>query len=131
MSQTDPLADMFTRIRNACKAHLPEVSMPSSKMKAAVAAVLKENGYIRDFRVEGDTVQRQLVIVLKYKGKTPVIEHIQRVSKPSRRVYAGSKEIPRVLEGLGIAVLSTSKGIMDDRRARRENVGGEILGYLW
>jgi len=131
MSLTDPLADMLTRIRNGCKAGLPEVTMPSSKMKAAVAEVLKDNGYILDYRVDGEQAKKVLTIVLKYKGKTPVIDGIQRVSKPSRRVYVGSRDIPRVLDGLGIAVLSTSKGIMSDRQARRENIGGEVLCYLW
>jgi len=131
MSLTDPLADMLTRIRNGCKAGLPEVTMPSSKMNAAVAEVLKDNGYILDYRVDGEQAKKVLTIVLKYKGKTPVIDGIQRVSKPSRRVYVGSRDIPRVLDGLGIAVLSTSKGIMSDRQARRENIGGEVLCYLW
>jgi small subunit ribosomal protein S8 len=100
-------------------------------MKAAVAEVLKDNGYILDYRVDGEQAKKVLTIVLKYKGKTPVIDGIQRVSKPSRRVYVGSRDIPRVLDGLGIAVLSTSKGIMSDRQARRENIGGEVLCYLW
>ena len=130
MSVNDPIADMLTRIRNACKARHPEVSMPSSKLKAAIAEVLKQNGYIIDFRVEGD-VKKVLTIVLKYRDGEPVIEGLKRVSKPSRRVYVGADEIPRVLDGLGIAVLSTSKGVVSDRAARRENVGGEVLCYVW
>jgi len=130
MSVNDPIADMLTRIRNACKARHPEVSMPASKLKAAVAEVLKQNGYILDYRVDGD-VKKVLTIELKYHDGAPVIEGLRRISKPSRRVYVGADEIPRVLDGLGIAILSTSKGVMSDRAARRENVGGEVLCYVW
>jgi len=130
MSVNDPIADMLTRIRNACKARHPEVSMPASKLKAAVAEVLKQNGYILDYRVDGD-VKKVLTIELKYHDGAPVIEGLRRISKPSRRVYVGADEIPRVLDGLGIAILSTSKGVMSDRAARRENVGREVLCYVW
>ncbi|NOY80330.1 MAG: 30S ribosomal protein S8 [Kiritimatiellaeota bacterium] len=127
---TDPIADMLTRIRNGGKAGLPEVTMPTSKIKAAIAAVLKENGYVVDWRVEGDD-KKQLIVVLKYQNGKPVIDGLKRISKPSCRVYVNTKEIPRVLDGLGIAILSTSQGIMSDRTARRENVGGEVLCYVW
>lgn len=130
MSVNDPIADMLTRIRNACKARRPDVSMPSSKLKAAVAEVLKQNGYILDYHVDGD-VKKILTIVLKYHAGAPVIEGLKRVSKPSRRVYVGADEIPRVLDGLGMAILSTSRGVVSDRVARRENVGGEVLCYVW
>ncbi len=130
MIVTDPIADMLTRIRNGAKAGLPEVRMPSSKIKAAIAVVLKENGYVADWRVEGDD-KKQLTVVLKYRDGKPVIDGLKRISKPSCRVYAGAKEVPRVLDGLGIAILSTSQGIMSDRAARRENVGGEVLCYVW
>ncbi|MBN2451977.1 MAG: 30S ribosomal protein S8 [Lentisphaeria bacterium] len=134
MSMSDPIADMLTRIRNASTAGLPEVAMPASNLKAAVAEVLREQGYTGESRIENEgTIDRSLVIELKYRGKQrlPVIEGMQRVSRPSCRVYAGSGGIPRVLGGLGIAVLSTSKGIMTDRAARKQNVGGEILCYVW
>jgi len=130
MIVTDPIADMLTRIRNGGKAGLPEVTMPTSKIKAAIAAVLKENGYVVDWRVEGDD-KKQLIVVLKYQNGKPVIDGLKRISKPSCRVYVNTKEIPRVLDGLGIAILSTSQGIMSDRTARRENVGGEVLCYVW
>lgn len=134
MSMSDPIADMLTRIRNAVAAKLPEASMPASRMKAAIAAVLKEQGYIQDFRVDGEgTARKSVVIELKYQGKRrdPVIEGIERVSRPSCRIYCGSTEIPRVLGGLGVAIVSTSKGVMTDRAARKQNLGGEVLCYVW
>ena len=131
MSMSDPIADMLTRIRNGGKAGLPEITMPSSKMRAAVAEVLKDTGYIADCRVEGDGARRELTLSLKYQGKAPVIGGIQRVSKPSCRTYVNSGDIPRVLGGLGIAILSTSHGIMSDRQARNSKVGGEVLCYVW
>ncbi len=135
MVVTDPIADMFTRMRNACKAGHDEVSMPSSNMKVAVAQVLKDSGYVLDYRVEdADTVKKKLVVALKYMGgrkRKPVIEAIKRISKPSCRVYVGSKDIPRVLGGLGMAVLSTSNGVMTGEDARQGNIGGEVLGYVW
>jgi small subunit ribosomal protein S8 len=122
---------MLTRIRNACKTEAGEVSMPSSKLKAAIAGVLRDKGYIGSYREEGDQI-KTLHIELKYQPDgTPVIEGLRRVSKPSQRVYVGSTKIPRVLGGLGTAVLSTSKGVMSDRQARSENLGGEVLCYVW
>lgn len=134
MSMSDPIADMLTRIRNAGKARHPEVSMPSSKLKTGIATVLQDCGYIQDWRVEEEGVRKTLTLALKYqdsKPPLPVIEGLKRISKPSCRVYAGSTEIPRVLGGLGVAVLSTSQGIMTDRTARSRNLGGEILCHVW
>ncbi|NMA42578.1 MAG: 30S ribosomal protein S8 [Oligosphaeraceae bacterium] len=134
MSMSDPIADMLTRIRNASGAKLADVRMPSSVMRAALAETLQEAGYIESYRVEDlGNNKKQLHIVLKYKGKdrTPVIEGIDRVSKPSRRVYVGCADIPRVLGGLGIAILSTSSGLFTDREARKRNIGGEVLCYVW
>lgn len=131
MSMQDPIADMLTRIRNAGHASLKEVTVPSSKIKAAIAEVFKSEGYIREYRLEGDGVRQNLNIELKYfKGK-PVIEGIRRVSKPSCRSYCGSKEIPRVKNGLGTVVLSTPKGILSGTEAAKSQVGGEILCYIW
>lgn len=132
MSLSDPIADMLTRIRNAGRARLPETSMPSSKMKAAIAETFLNAGYIGSWRVEGDT-HKSLTVELKFKGKDrePVIEGIQRISKPSCRVYVSSAEIPCVLGGLGIAVLSTSEGIMTGHAARKKNIGGEVLCHVW
>ena len=134
MSMSDPISDMLTRIRNASNGKLVKASMPSSKMKASLADTLKAAGYIDDYSVENiGNNKKELTIVLKYKGKAknPAIEGITRVSKPSCRVYVGSDEIPRVLGGLGIAVLSTSAGLMTDRAARKQKVGGELLCYVW
>ena len=134
MNVTDPISDMLTRIRNAEKAKHDEVPMPSSKMKAAIAEVLKETGYITDYTVSEQGVPKLLTLQLKYlPGKTPkpVIERLERISKPSRRVYVNSTNIPRVLGGLGIAILSTSQGIMCDRDARQKHIGGEVLCYVW
>jgi len=131
MSMQDPIADMLTRIRNAGAASLKEVSMPSSKMKAAIAEVMKEEGYIRDYRVDGEGVIQNLNVALKlYRGE-PVIEGVKRISKPSCRVYCGSQEIPRVRNGLGTVILSTPQGIISDRKARKQNIGGEIICYVW
>lgn len=134
MSLSDPIADMLTRVRNASNAKLPTVSMPSSKLKAALAATLQETGFINGFAVEDlGHNKKALTITLKYKGKNsiPVIEGIQRVSRPSRRVYVNSAEIPRVLGGLGVAILTTSQGLVTDRVARKRNIGGELLCYVW
>lgn len=134
MSMSDPISDMLTRIRNASSAKLSEVSMPSSKMKSALAETLQDAGYISSYRVEDlGNNKKSLTITLKYKGKqqTPVIEGLRRISKPSCRVYVGSQEIPHVLGGLGIAVLSTSQGLKTDRVARKDKVGGELLCYVW
>ena len=127
----DPIADMLTRIRNAAAAGLEKVSIPLSKEKKAIAQVLKEEGYLTSVSVEGEGVKSQIVVVLKYAGVKPVIEGIERVSKSSCRVHCGSREIPRVRNGLGIVVLSTPKGIMSGRKAAQENVGGEILCRVW
>jgi small subunit ribosomal protein S8 len=130
MSLSDPIGDMLTRIRNACQVDKDTVEIPSSKMKVAIAEVLKETGFINEFRVDGDTI-KTLTIDLKYRQGEPVIEGLQRISKPSRRIYVGSDEIPRVLGGLGVAILSTSQGVMGDRKARQQKVGGEVLCYVW
>lgn len=126
MSMQDTLADMFTRIRNAQMATKEAVSMPSSKLKVEVARVLKEEGYINDFAVAEGT-KPELSVTLKYFEGKPVIEHIQRVSKPSLRTYKGKGELPKVADGLGVAIVSTSKGVMTDRAARHAGVGGEVI----
>jgi small subunit ribosomal protein S8 len=127
MSMTDPVADMLTRIRNAQMAEKVLVSMPSSKLKIAIAKVLKDEGYIEDFAVRGNDAKRQLEVSLKYYAGSPVIEKIERVSRPGLRVYKGKDDLPRVMNGLGIAIISTPKGVMTDRKARADNVGGEVL----
>ena len=127
MSMTDPIADMLTRIRNAQMAQKSSVVMPSSKLKVAIAAVLKDEGYIEDFAVREAEGKSQLSIALKYYSGRPVIERIERISRPGLRVYKGSNDLPRVMNGLGIAIVSTPKGVMTDRRARATNVGGEVL----
>jgi len=126
MSMQDTLADMFTRIRNGHMAEKKAVSLPSSKQKLAVAKVLKEEGYIADYSVEGD-VKPVLTIDLKYFEGKPVIEEIKRVSRPSLRIYKSAGELPKVADGLGIAIISTSKGVMTDRAARQAGVGGEVV----
>ena len=131
MSMQDPIADMLTRIRNAGAAGLKKIAMPASNEKAAIAAVLKEEGYIGDFAVSGEGAKRTLGIEIKYYGGKPVITGLERVSKPSCRVHCGCAEIPRVRNGLGIVVLSTPKGIISGRKAKAENVGGEIICYVW
>ena len=127
MSMTDPIADMLTRIRNAQLAQKNSVAMPASKLKAAIAAVLKDEGYIDDFAVRDAEGKPPLDIALKYYAGRPVIERIERISRPGLRVYKGSGDLPRVMNGLGIAIVSTPKGVMTDRRARATNVGGEVL----
>jgi len=127
MSMSDPIADMLTRIRNGLHAEKAEVSMPASRTKASIAEVLKQEGYIKGYKVDGEGVTKTLDIELKYFQGVPVIEQIQRISKPGRRVYAGSTEIPQVRDGLGVSLVSTSKGIMTDKTARETGVGGEIL----
>jgi small subunit ribosomal protein S8 len=129
---TDPLADMLTRIRNACIARHERVDIPASKLKLEIARILKEEGYIKNFKLIKDNKQGILQIYLKYEeGGRPVIEGIERVSKPGRRVYTGADDIPRVLGGLGIAILSTSRGVMTDHKARKMHVGGEVLCKVW
>ncbi len=131
MSMQDPISDMLTRIRNGIMATQKVVEMPSSKMKEAIASVLKAEGYIADYKIEGDDAKKVLKIEMKYFQKQAVIEDLQRVSKPSCRLYCGSKDIPRVKDGMGIAILSTPKGILSGRDAEQQNVGGEILCYVW
>lgn len=130
MSMQDPISDMLTRIRNAAMSSQKSVIMPSSKMKAAIAKVLLDEGYIAGYRVEGD-VKKTLTVDMKYYMRRPVIEGIERVSKPSCRLYCGSREIPRVKDGLGIAILSSPKGVISGKEAKEQNVGGEILCYVW
>ncbi|MFA9440072.1 MAG: 30S ribosomal protein S8 [Rhodocyclaceae bacterium] len=127
MSMSDPIADMLTRIRNAQQAQKGAVAMPASKLKVAIAQVLKDEGYIDDFAVRGEGAERELNIALKYYAGRPVIERIERVSRPGLRVYKGSGDLPRVMNGLGVAIVSTPSGVMTDRRARASNVGGEVL----
>ena len=132
MQITDPIADMLTRIRNANSAKHPTVDVPVSKMKTAIADILKEEGYIKGYEIVDDGKQGMIRITLKYgANKEKVISGLERVSKPGLRVYAGADELPRVLKGLGIAIISTSKGIMTDKNARREHTGGEVLAYIW
>ncbi len=127
MSMHDPISDMLTRIRNGQRASKVAVSMPSSKLKVALAQVLKEEGYIEDFAIAGEEKKPVLDIQLKYYAGRPVIERIERVSRPGLRVYKGTTEIPKVMNGLGVAILSTSSGLMTDRKARAAGVGGELL----
>ena len=127
MSMSDPIADMLTRIRNAQAAKKTRVSMPASKLKAAIVGVLKEEGYVEDFAVRDVDGKAVLDVALKYYAGRPVIEKIERVSRPGLRIYKGSKEIPRVMNGLGVAIVSTPSGVMTDRKARASNVGGEVL----
>ena len=132
MSTTDPIADMLTRIRNANTANKQTVSMPSSKKLVAIAKILKEEGYIADYAVEEQQPQNVLTVELRYgKKKEKVIRGLRRISKPGLRIYAGKDKLPRVLGGLGIAIISTSKGVMTDRDARKAGVGGEVLAYVW
>ena len=127
MSMSDPIADMLTRIRNAQMVEKATVSMPCSKVKVAIAGVLKDEGYIDDFAVQDVEGKQQLNIGLKYYAGRPVIEKIERVSRPGLRIYRGSDELPKVMGGLGIAIVSTSSGVMTDRRARANGIGGEVL----
>ena len=127
MSMTDPVSDMLTRIRNAQKARKTHVAIPASKVKLAVANVLKSEGYITDFDTSGEGALRMLDVELKYFEGKPVIEKVQRVSKPGLRIYRGKDDLPKVLGGLGIAIVSTSLGVMSDREAREKGVGGEVI----
>jgi len=132
MTMTDPVADMLTRIRNANVAYKEEIAMPSSKLKAAIADILKREGYIRDYLVEPTKPQATLKLALKYsRERERSLSGVRRVSKPGLRVYAKRDEVPRVLGGLGVAILSTSFGLMTDREARKTGVGGEVLAYVW
>ncbi|MBV4396143.1 30S ribosomal protein S8 [Advenella alkanexedens] len=130
MSMSDPIADMLTRIRNAQQVEKVSVSMPSSKLKVAIAAVLKDEGYIENFEIKGEKTKPELEISLKYYAGRPVIERIDRVSRPGLRIYKGRGSIPQVMNGLGVAIVSTSRGVMTDRKARSEGVGGEVLCYV-
>ena len=126
----DPISDMLARIRNANRALLPTVALPHSKMKESIAGILKKEGYIADFAVEGK-LPRTIKLRLKYQGKKSVIEGLRRISTPGLRRYVGSTEIPRVRGGLGVSVVSTSEGIMTGNQARKKNIGGELLCYVW
>lgn len=128
---TDPIADMLTRVRNASMARHRRVDMPVSKLKTEIARLLKDKGYIYDYKVLGDGTRKSLRLYLKYYQEKPVIRSLQRVSKPGLRKYVGAAEIPRVRNGLGMAVLSTSRGVMTDAQARAAKVGGEILALVW
>lgn len=131
MYLTDPIADMLTRIRNANAVMHEKVDIPHSTLKDKIAEILKEEGYIANYKVVTDGNKKRIRAYLKYDGKDRIIKGIKRISKPGRRVYSSVEDMPRVLSGLGIAIVSTSKGIVTDRVARRENVGGEILAFVW
>ena len=131
MQITDPIADMLTRIRNANDARHATVDVPASKLKIAIAQILKDEGYIKDFEVQEGNYQGVIRITLKYNGKDKVITGLRRVSKPGLRMYAGADDLPKVLRGLGIAIISTSKGVMTDKDARKQHVGGEVLAFVW
>ncbi|WP_368486253.1 30S ribosomal protein S8 [Spiroplasma sp. DGKH1] len=126
----DPIADMLTRIRNANQRLHKSVVMPASKMKVKLAEILKAEGYIEDFKVTGE-VKKELSILLKYKGKTKVISGLKRISKPGLRVYVTVDRVPQVLNGLGIAIISTSQGVMTDKMAKQAHLGGEVIAYVW
>lgn len=131
MVMTDPIADMLTRIRNAQQARHETVDIPSSKMKMEIATILKEEGFIADYSVNGDT-KKVITVTLKYgSNNEKVISGIKRISKPGLRVYANGENLPRVLNGLGIAIISTSQGVMTDRNARAKHIGGEVIAYVW
>ena len=132
MHITDTIADMLTRIRNANSAKHDTVDIPASNMKKAIAQILLDEGYIKSFQVVEDGNQGSIHVVLKYgQGKTPVIQGLRRVSKPGLRIYTSCEDMPRVMKGLGTAILSTNKGIMTDKQARKEHVGGEVLAFIW
>ncbi len=129
---TDPIADMLTRVRNANQMRDKEVEVPASKLKEEIARILKEEGFIVDYKIKKNDVQNIIVLSLKYtEKKERVITGLKRISKPGLRVYVKADEVPKVLNGLGIAILSTSKGVMTDKNARKENLGGEVLAYIW
>ncbi len=132
MQITDPIADLLTRIRNANAAKHETVEIPASKIKTAICQILLDEGYIKDMQVVEDGVQGKLLLTLKYgEKKTRVIQGLKRVSKPGLRIYAGSDELPHVMRGLGVAIVSTSKGVMTDKEARKAGVGGEVLAFVW
>ena len=131
MHITDPIADMLTRIRNANTAKHATVDVPASNMKKSIAQILLDEGYIKNFQLIDDGTQGVIRITLKYNGTEKVISGLRRVSKPGLRVYAGADELPRVLRGLGLAIISTSKGVMTDKAARAQHIGGEVLAFVW
>ena len=131
MHITDPIADMLTRIRNANSARHDTVDVPASNMKKSIAQILLDEGYIKSYQIADDGTQGVIHITLKYNGKDKVITGLRRVSKPGLRVYVGADELPRVLRGLGIAIVSTSKGVMTDKAARAAHIGGEVLAFVW
>ncbi|MDJ0535017.1 MAG: 30S ribosomal protein S8 [Xenococcaceae cyanobacterium MO_207.B15] len=133
MAATDTISDMLTRIRNACLVKHPTTQVPSTKMTRSIAKVLQEEGFIENYEEMGEGIKKHLSLSLRYQGKNrqPTINTLKRVSKPGLRVYSKRKDIPRVLGGIGIAIISTSRGVMTDREARRQGVGGEILCYIW
>ena len=128
---TDPIADMLTRIRNANQMRYKEVEIPSSKIKVEIAKILKKEGFIADYKIKKNNIQDILVLSLKYEGKERVITGLKRISKPGLRVYVKANEVPSVLNGLGIAIISTSKGMMTDKEARKGSHGGEVVAYIW
>lgn len=128
---TDPIADMIIRIKNALLARHSEVMMPHSKLKQSIAKILEAEGYIEGVEVKSDSIVPQIMIKLKYQGKTPAITDVRRLSKPGRRLYAPANQIPRALGGYGITIVSTSKGVITDTQARKQNVGGEIICQIW
>ncbi len=130
MSMSDPIADMFTRIRNAQRVEKLSVSMPSSKLKVAIAKVLKDEGYIEDYQVKTNGPKSELEVRLRYYAGRPVIERLERVSRPGLRIYRGRDALPKVMDGLGVAIVTTSRGVMTDRLARATGVGGEVIGYV-
>jgi small subunit ribosomal protein S8 len=131
MAVTDPISDFLTRIRNASKARKIKVEIPSSKMKAGLAEILKKNGYIYDYKIDEDSKQNVISVLLKYSDGEPAINGLKRISKPGLRIYKKSDELPRVLNGLGTAVISTSKGLLTEKEARRQDTGGEVVCYIW
>jgi len=131
MYLTDPIADMLTRIRNANSATHEKVDIPFSKIKEKIAEILKEEGFISNYKVITDGNKKNIRVYLKYAGRERVIKGIKRISKPGRRVYSSVEDMPRVLSGLGVAIVSTSKGVVTDKVARRENMGGEVLAFVW
>ena len=131
MQITDPIADMLTRIRNASSAKHSTVDVPASNMKKSIAEILLQEGYIKNFQLINDGVQGMIKLTLKYNGLERAITGLRRVSKPGLRVYAGADELPYVLRGLGVAIISTSKGVMTDKKARAAHVGGEVLAFIW
>ncbi len=132
MQITDPIADLLTRIRNGNAAKHETVSVPASNMKKAICQILLDEGYVKDVKVEDDGLQGNIVITLKYgENKTRIIQGLKRISKPGLRIYAGVEDMPRVMKGLGVAIVSTSKGVMTDKKARKLGVGGEVLAFVW